>query len=155
MFICGSTRYIYILKNLSFYIFSKYFTFACSLVKPENMDELVNWVTSEPKEPEESEEKSTQLPSLSNLDVQTIPNKLATYKFPNIACELLTSDCPQITEKLVAEEAYLTKIYSFLEQEGTLNPLLASFFSKVMGLLIARKSELVSIAFYLGLELHL
>ena len=128
----------------------------CSLVKSENMDELVNWITSEPKEAENSateneEEKEEdkgekKLPptSLADLDMSNISDRLALYKFPNIACELLTSDCPQITEKLAGEETYLNKIYSFLESESVMNPLLASFFSKVMGLLIARKSELVS-----------
>ena len=124
-----------------------------SLVKPENMDELVNWITSEPKETEaEAEEEKKPPPTLANLDVQSISDKLALYKFPNIACELLTSDCPQITEKLAGEETYLNKIYSFLESEGVMNPLLASFFSKVMGLLIARKSELVSRWFSAGLS---
>ena len=66
-------------------------------------------------------------------------------RYPNTACELLTSDVAQITDKLAGEEALLNKIYTFLESEGPLNPLLASFFSKVMGLLITRKSEMVSI----------
>ena len=115
----------------------------CSLVKSENMDQLVNWVTEEPKEDTE-EKKGAPLLTISNLDVQTIPDKVRRYKYLNIACELLTSDCPQITDKLASEEAYLNKIYSFLESEGPFNPLLASFFSKTMGILIARKSDMVS-----------
>jgi hypothetical protein len=65
-------------------------------------------------------------------------------RYPNTACELLTSDVSVINDKLAGEESLLNKIFSFLENEGPLNPLLASFFSKVMGLLIARKSETVS-----------
>lgn len=64
-------------------------------------------------------------------------------RYPNTSCEVLTSDVHEITDKLAGEEALLSKIYSFLESEGPLNPLLASFFSKVMGLLITRKSQLV------------
>ena len=51
-----------------------------------------------------------------------------------------------ITEALAVEDGLLERVYAFLESEGPLNPLLASFFSKVMGLLIARKSDVVSFA---------
>ncbi|XP_013417752.1 serine/threonine-protein phosphatase 6 regulatory subunit 3 isoform X2 [Lingula anatina] len=90
------------------------------LIRPEVMEEMVNLVTTEPDESLEDKVK---------------------YKYPNTACELLTSDVAQITERLVADEALLAKIYGFLEAEGPLNPLLASFFSKIMGLLINKKSE--------------
>lgn len=66
------------------------------------------------------------------------------YRYPNTACELLTSDVPQINDKLGGEEALLNILYDFLDQEPPLNPLLASFFSKTMGNLIARKTEQVS-----------
>ncbi|KAI0242408.1 Serine/threonine-protein phosphatase 6 regulatory subunit 3 [Lamellibrachia satsuma] len=92
------------------------------LARPENIEELVNLVTQEP--PDETDEK-------------------CRYKYPNTACELLTSDVPGITDKLITEDALLDKIYAFLEAEGPLNFLMASFFSKVMGLLITRKSEVM------------
>ncbi|KAK2171046.1 hypothetical protein NP493_1108g00066, partial [Ridgeia piscesae] len=92
------------------------------LARPENIEELVNLVTQEP--PDETDEK-------------------CRYKYPNTACELLTSDVPGITDKLITEDALLNKIYAFLEAEGPLNFLMASFFSKVMGLLITRKSEVL------------
>lgn len=66
-----------------------------------------------------------------------------SIRFPNTACELLTSDVQQITDALAGTEELVIKLYSFLEGEKPLNPLLASFFSKVMGLLITRKSEMV------------
>lgn len=64
------------------------------------------------------------------------------FKYPNIACELLTSEIPTINEHLAANES-LSKLYAFLEGEPPLNPLLASFFSKTLGILVARKSEQV------------
>nr|XP_023664820.1 serine/threonine-protein phosphatase 6 regulatory subunit 2-like isoform X2 [Paramormyrops kingsleyae] len=65
------------------------------------------------------------------------------FRYPNVACELLTSDVSPINDKLGADESLLEKLYGFLEQEPPLNPLLASFFSKIFGNLIARKTEQV------------
>ncbi|XP_071188686.1 serine/threonine-protein phosphatase 6 regulatory subunit 2-like isoform X2 [Salvelinus alpinus] len=86
------------------------------------MTELVNLITTEP--PADLEEKSR-------------------FKFPNIACELLTSDVSLINDKLGGDESLLETLYHFLEQDPPLNPLLASFFSKTIGNLIARKTEQV------------
>nr|XP_031529471.1 serine/threonine-protein phosphatase 6 regulatory subunit 2 isoform X5 [Vicugna pacos] len=60
-----------------------------------------------------------------------------------MACELLTCDVPQINDRLGGDEALLNLLYSFLDREPPLNPLLASFFSKTIGNLIARKTEQV------------
>ncbi|XP_034082846.1 serine/threonine-protein phosphatase 6 regulatory subunit 2a isoform X2 [Gymnodraco acuticeps] len=86
------------------------------------MQELVSLITTEP--PVDLEERSR-------------------FKFPNIACELLTSDVSLINDKLGADESLLEVLYHFLEQDPPLNPLLASFFSKTIGNLIARKTEQV------------
>ncbi|XP_032444912.1 serine/threonine-protein phosphatase 6 regulatory subunit 2a isoform X2 [Xiphophorus hellerii] len=86
------------------------------------MQELVNLITTEP--PADLEERSR-------------------FKFPNIACELLTSDVSIINDKLGGDESLLETLYKFLDNEPPLNPLLASFFSKTIGNLIARKTEQV------------
>uniref|UniRef100_A0A8D3E8Z4 Protein phosphatase 6 regulatory subunit 2 n=1 Tax=Scophthalmus maximus TaxID=52904 RepID=A0A8D3E8Z4_SCOMX len=65
------------------------------------------------------------------------------FKYPNIACELLTCDVGVINDKLGNEESLLETLYAFLEQPSPLNPLLASFFSKTIGNLISRKTEQV------------
>lgn len=65
-------------------------------------------------------------------------------RYPNISCELLTSDVSQINDRLGEDEKLLMKLYSFLQNEPPLNPLLASFFSKVLSILIGRKPEQVS-----------
>ncbi|KTF87241.1 hypothetical protein cypCar_00035557, partial [Cyprinus carpio] len=92
------------------------------LSKDHCMQELVTLITEEP--PADLEEKTR-------------------FKFPNIACELLTSDVALINDKLGGDESLLEKLYHFLEQEPPLNPLLASFFSKTIGNLIARKTDQV------------
>ena len=66
-------------------------------------------------------------------------------RYPNIACELLTSDVGQIIEKLIEDNVLIDKVYAFLGASQELNPLLASFFTKVLSLLLARKSEFVSL----------
>ncbi|XP_015270999.1 PREDICTED: serine/threonine-protein phosphatase 6 regulatory subunit 2 [Gekko japonicus] len=86
------------------------------------MEELVSLITHEP--PLDMDEK-------------------VRFKYPNTACELLTSDVPQINDKLGGDEMLLNILYDFLDQEPPLNPLLASFFSKTTGSLIARKTEQV------------
>ncbi|NWW91139.1 PP6R2 phosphatase, partial [Rhynochetos jubatus] len=90
------------------------------------MEELVTLITHEP--PVDMDEK-------------------VRFKYPNTACELLTSDVPQINDKLGGDETLLNILYDFLDHEPPLNPLLASFFSKTIGNLIARKTEQVVIAF--------
>lgn len=64
-------------------------------------------------------------------------------RYPSVACEILTSDVPQINDALGADEALLNRLYGFLQSGDSLNPLLASFFSKVMGVLISRKTDQV------------
>lgn len=53
---------------------------------------------------------------------------------------------PQINDRLGGDEALLDLLYGFLDHEPPLNPLLASFFSKTIGNLIARKTEQVKSA---------
>ncbi|XP_057567095.1 serine/threonine-protein phosphatase 6 regulatory subunit 1 isoform X5 [Hippopotamus amphibius kiboko] len=94
------------------------------LLQPPHLQAMVAWVTQEP--PASGEER-------------------LRYKYPSVACEILTSDVPQINDALGADESLLHRLYGFLQSSGSLNPLLASFFSKVMGVLINRKTdELVS-----------
>ncbi|XP_014586288.2 serine/threonine-protein phosphatase 6 regulatory subunit 1 isoform X3 [Equus przewalskii] len=90
------------------------------LLQPPHLQAMVAWVTQEP--PASGEER-------------------LRYKYPSVACEILTSDVPQINDALGADESLLNRLYGFLQSSGSLNPLLASFFSKVMGILINRKTD--------------
>ncbi|XP_072241829.1 serine/threonine-protein phosphatase 6 regulatory subunit 2 isoform X1 [Leuresthes tenuis] len=100
------------------------------LCQDQCMQELVRMITTEP--PAGAEETKR-------------------FKYPNIACELLTCDVGVINDKLGSEEPLLETLYAFLEQPSPLNPLLASFFSKTIGNLITRKTEQV-ISFLRGKE---
>nr|XP_060636444.1 serine/threonine-protein phosphatase 6 regulatory subunit 1 isoform X1 [Anolis sagrei ordinatus]XP_060636445.1 serine/threonine-protein phosphatase 6 regulatory subunit 1 isoform X2 [Anolis sagrei ordinatus] len=90
------------------------------LVQPQHMEALVTCVTEEP--PGDVDER-------------------VRYKYPSVSCEILTSDVTQINDALGEDESLLRRLYSFLQTGGILNPLLASFFSKVMGILINRKTD--------------
>ncbi|XP_053572290.1 serine/threonine-protein phosphatase 6 regulatory subunit 2 [Bombina bombina] len=92
------------------------------LCQPQCMEQLVQLITQRP--PTDMDER-------------------IRFKYPNIACELLTCDVPQLNDKLCEDESLLNILYDFLQQEPPLNPLLASFFSKTVGHLIARKTEQV------------
>lgn len=92
------------------------------LIRPDNLREMVNMVTEEPSE--EIEEKQR-------------------YRYPNTCCEVLTCDVTQINDCLTGDSVYINKLYGFLEMKGPLNPLLASFVSKVIGLLTVKKSEMI------------
>ncbi|XP_036601772.1 serine/threonine-protein phosphatase 6 regulatory subunit 1 isoform X2 [Trichosurus vulpecula] len=90
------------------------------LLRPAHLQALVDWVTREP--PAAGDER-------------------LRYKYPSVSCEILTSDIPQINDALGEDEALLGRLYGFLQNRAPLNPLLASFFSKVMGILINRKTD--------------
>ncbi|KAJ8666865.1 hypothetical protein QAD02_008527 [Eretmocerus hayati] len=90
------------------------------LTRPDILEELVNLIIEEP--PEDLEERWR-------------------YKYSYIACELLTCNVPILLEKLAGDELLMSKLYSFIDQDQTLNPLLASFFSKTLHALLSRASD--------------
>ncbi|GAB1609180.1 serine/threonine-protein phosphatase 6 regulatory subunit 3-like isoform X4 [Argonauta hians] len=92
------------------------------LIRPDNLQEMINMVTQEPSEYIEEKQR---------------------YRYSNTCCEVLTCDVTQINDCLTGDNVYINKLYSFLEMTGPLNPLLASFVSKVIGLLTVKKSEMI------------
>lgn len=90
------------------------------LLRPEVIEELVTLTTKEPS---------------------IILSENVRFKYPNIASELLTCDVPAVNERLAGDKSLLEKLYEFLESEPPLNPLLASYFSKIIGGLVAKKTE--------------
>ena len=63
---------------------------------------------------------------------------------PN-STEIMMCEVPQISSAISQDETLLEKLFSFMESESPLNPLLASFFTKAVGNILTRKSEQVSI----------
>ncbi len=86
------------------------------------LHEMIRLVTKEP---------STQTPDA------------VRFKYNNIAAELFSCDVPIINDALVSDETLLNELCDFIYNEPPLNPLMASFFSKSMAVLVGRRSEKV------------
>ena len=94
-----------------------------SLIRPEIFAELISLIITEP--PQDVDETDR-------------------YKLPHVAAELLCCEVPQFSSAMFQEEgALLDKLYSIMEMEAPLNPLLASFFCKSFAVLLTRKAEQV------------
>jgi serine/threonine-protein phosphatase 6 regulatory subunit 3 len=96
----------------------------CSLNRPEVIDELITFITTEP--PIELDEKQR-------------------FLYPNVACEILTSDLTSIKQRIAADENLMNKLYNVFEdhkdKNEQINPLIASFVCKTLGTLITKKME--------------
>lgn len=53
----------------------------------------------------------------------------------------LCSGLPSLDEKILSDADTLKSLYSYLENEPPLNPLLSSFFSKTFSMLFTKKAE--------------
>ena len=95
-----------------------------SLTKPEILSELISLITTEPPP-----------------DV----DEISRFKLPHVASEILMCEVPQISSAISQDEVLLEKLFTFMESESPLNPLLASFFTKAVGNILTRKSEQVSV----------
>jgi len=82
------------------------------------------------------------LPELLDLAI-TIPpedSDLKTqFKYPNLACEVICSDIDAILDKLVSEKTSLDKLWGFLDGTPPLNPLIASFFARIVGTILMKR----------------
>ena len=100
----------------------------CSLIKPEILAELLSLITKEPPKDEDA-----------------VDDEATRFKLPYVASEILSCEDLQISTAITSEESLLETLFSFLEHDAPLNPLLASFFSKAVGTLLSRKPDQVRI----------
>lgn len=91
-----------------------------SLNRTEIVDELVTLISTEP--PTDIEEDKR-------------------FLFPNVACEIITSDVPSLKQRMVEDANIMNKLYGFFEQEPPLNPLLASFICKTFSTLMKKMEQ--------------
>ncbi|KAH8380729.1 hypothetical protein KR200_003659 [Drosophila serrata] len=88
--------------------------------RPEVIRRLVELITTEPSE-----------------DVPMAQR----FRYANMSCEILTLGLPSLDEKLLNDAETLQLLYSYLEKEPPLNPLLSSFFSKTFSMLFTKKPD--------------
>ena len=64
----------------------------------------------------------------------------STSRYPHLACELLTAEVYTIIEKLSSSESLLQLLWSFLDSSSSLDPLVGSFISKVLAMLLNKEN---------------
>lgn len=88
------------------------------IIEPESLKTLLSYITVEPSEDADQKRK---------------------YKYPFLACEILASEVWAICDAFYAEESLLDELYSFLDKPPPLNPMLASYTSRVASVLLQKK----------------
>ncbi|KAJ8716400.1 hypothetical protein PYW07_003027 [Mythimna separata] len=90
------------------------------LTKPEVLAELITLITEEPPK---------------NLELAS------QYRHANIACEVLTSHVSMLSDRLSLDATQMNRLCDFISREPPLNPLLASYFSKTVEMLLERSPK--------------
>ncbi|KAG6460222.1 hypothetical protein O3G_MSEX011852 [Manduca sexta] len=90
------------------------------LTRPEILAELITLITEEP-------------PRNVELAMQ--------YRHANMACEVLTSHLSMLSDRLSLDEVQMHRLCDFLLRDPPLNPLLASYFSKTIEMLLIRNPK--------------
>lgn len=90
------------------------------LTKPEILAELITLITEEPPK---------------NLELAS------QYRHANIACEVLTSHLSMLSDRLSLDAVQMNRLCDFLKKDPPLNPLLASYFSKTVEMLLERSPK--------------
>jgi serine/threonine-protein phosphatase 6 regulatory subunit 3 len=68
---------------------------------------------------------------------------LQRFKLPNVASEVLTTDIQGVSD-VICEKESLDMIWGILENEAPLNPLLASYFAKIVKNLLNRRPDQIT-----------
>lgn len=100
------------------------------LCKEEVLKEMIDFITTDSTYTEHSLD-----------DCEEFNRIQLRYKRANQVTELLNTDNEEVSKKLVESEDLLNQLMSILENTKTLNPLLACFFSKVVGSLLKQHPE--------------
>ena len=80
--------------------------------------------------------------NITNQPIELLNNK-EQFKYCSISCELLTCDISSMNSALVRDNTILDRLYSFLHKNSPFNPLIASFYTKVVCSIISRNTEYV------------
>lgn len=98
-----------------------------SLTKPEILAELVTLITEEPSK---------------NVDMAS------QYRYAHIASEVLTSQLIMLSDHLSKDVVQMNRLCDFVNKDPPLNPLLASYFSKTIEMLLEKSPKQVCFCNY-------
>jgi len=88
------------------------------LCQPDSLKKLVTYITQEPEDDADTKRK---------------------FKYPFLACEILASEVWAICDAFYQHQNLLDELYGFLLRDPPLNPMLASYTSRVAGVLLQKK----------------
>jgi len=88
-----------------------------------------------------------ELITLVTKDPEGSPDDRLRFKYANTASEVLTSDTPAIMEVICQTES-LDLIWGILDLPAPLNPLMASYFTKLIFMLLNKRCEQVTAYIY-------
>jgi len=88
------------------------------LTEPETLQRLLVYITQEPEDESDTKRR---------------------YKYPFLACEILASEVWAICDAFYQHPELLDELYGFLSKDPPLNPMLASYTSRVAGVLLQKK----------------
>lgn len=72
------------------------------------------------------------------------------YRHASIACEVLTSHLSTLSDRLSMDVVQMNRLCDFINRDPPLNPLLASYFSKTVEMLLERSPKQVSVTHLLA-----
>eukprot|EP01112_Ceratiomyxa_fruticulosa_P021001 TRINITY_DN7305_c0_g1_i3.p1 TRINITY_DN7305_c0_g1~~TRINITY_DN7305_c0_g1_i3.p1 ORF type:complete len:721 (+),score=138.35 TRINITY_DN7305_c0_g1_i3:227-2389(+) len=109
------------------------------LALPTTLQRLFEFITQLPSAPPPNNNNASQSESEDEALLQGVDQK-RKFKYPFIACEILCSDIWAITEAIFHDDTLLDVLYSFLDNAPPLDTLLASYTSRVAGVLLGRRT---------------
>ena len=86
------------------------------LLKDENLTKLINYVAVEYKYVPE-EKKETQEDVFSDEDEQEVEITKLMHKYPQICCDIISSNIDSLHDAIVNNSDYMKKIFSYLKEE--------------------------------------
>jgi serine/threonine-protein phosphatase 6 regulatory subunit 3 len=110
-----------------------------SLCKPEILAQLLDYVTRDDLE-EPKKFKYAICFRLSSYGLVLLIQRCSCYRYPFIASEILCCEVWPLYDALMAQPELLQKFWQFLDRPAPLDALLASHFSKVIAVLLTKKT---------------
>lgn len=91
------------------------------------MEQLVNYVCIT-AEPDMDDKYKFKLVKYILIAIKSLSPSPSLFRYPHLACEILTADVSDIIENLCTNEKYVPMLWQFLYTEPSLNPLIGRYY---------------------------